>query len=270
MPAKRWRSGLSSVTSTSGNEVALPRPWYAWDGVVIVAETGPRAMIQVTIPRTDPSAPTNFLVERRGPMVVLDLLVSIQRSHDPMLGFRYSCRIGACGTCTVRLEGRPVLACQTVVERTWRSVRIEPLGGLPVVRDLIVDLAPFHERWARIHPSFIPTDEHGGQAPVAPNTPERGAIDPNLDCITCGACFAACGMASADSPFLGPAALNRAMVLAADSRDGGVGPRLAAIAGDEGVDGCHGIGACTLVCPKGLDPAGSIRRLRRWRLRPPA
>jgi succinate dehydrogenase / fumarate reductase iron-sulfur subunit/fumarate reductase iron-sulfur subunit len=230
---------------------------------------GNQATIEVSVARSDPGAPGTFTIDRSGVRVVLDLLAAIQEHDDPSLGFRYSCRIAACGTCTVRVDGRPVLACQTIVEPGWRSIRIEPLGGLPVVRDLIVDLAPFHERWARIAPAFMPSGPDSGQAPVAPETPERAAIDPNLDCITCGACYAACGMASASSPFMGPAALTRAMVLAADSRDDGGVRRIAAAAGDEGIDGCHGIGACTVVCPKGLDPAGSIRRLRRWRVRPP-
>lgn len=228
------------------------------------------ATIEVTIERSDPDARRTFVVERARSMVVLDLLVAIWQGDDPTLAFRYSCRIAACGTCTVRLDGRPVLACQAVVDPAWRSVRIEPLGGLPVVRDLIVDLAPFQERWAAVTPSFVADGPAAGEAAVPPDADERRAIDANLDCITCGACYAACGMASADVPFLGPAALNRAMVLAADRRDAAGALRIAAAAGDAGVDGCHGIGACTVVCPKGLDPAGSIRRLRRWRLRAPA
>jgi succinate dehydrogenase/fumarate reductase iron-sulfur protein len=229
-----------------------------------------RGAIEVTVARSDPAAPRRFVVERARSMVLLDLLVAIQERHDASLAFRYSCRIAACGTCSVRIDGRPALACQAIVEPDRQSVRIEPLGGLPVVRDLIVDLAPFHDRWARIRPGFVPAREGAGQAVLPPDAPERRAIDPNLDCINCGACYAACGMASSDSMFLGPAALNRAMVLAGDSRDGAARLRVAASAGDAGVDGCHGIGACTLVCPKGLDPAGSIRRLRRWRLRSPA
>jgi succinate dehydrogenase / fumarate reductase iron-sulfur subunit/fumarate reductase iron-sulfur subunit len=227
------------------------------------------AEIDVSIARSDPTARHTFRVERTGSMVVLDLLVAISRRHDPSLAFRYSCRIAACGTCTVRLDGRPVLACQAIVEPWWHSVRIEPLGGLPVVRDLIVDLSPFLERWSGISPAFVPRDPGAGQAAVAPASGERRIVDPDLDCINCGACYAACGMADTDSPFLGPAALTRAMVLAGDSRDGATALRIAAASGDAGIDGCHGIGACTLVCPKGLDPAGAIRRLRRWRVGPP-
>jgi succinate dehydrogenase / fumarate reductase iron-sulfur subunit/fumarate reductase iron-sulfur subunit len=244
----------------------------AVESAVARGDAGPRTgpgTIEVTVARSDPDAQRTFAIDSSQAKVVLDLLVAIQERHDPSLGFRYSCRIAACGTCTVRVDGRPVLACQQLVDPGWRSIRIQPLGGLPVVRDLIVDLTPFHERWERVAPSFIANAAGAGQAAVPPHTHERGIIDPNLDCITCGACYAACGMASADSMFLGPAALNRAMVLAADSRDAAAGLRIAAVAGDAGVDGCHGIGACTVVCPKGLDPAGSIRRLRRWRVSQP-
>ena len=229
------------------------------------SRSGP-GTVEVTVARSDPRAQRTFAVESSDARVVLDLLVAIQERHDPSLGFRYSCRIAACGTCTVRVDGRPVLACQAIVDRGRTSMSVEPLGGLPVVRDLIVDLTPFHDRWARVAPSFMPGADDAGQAAIPPDAPERAIIDPNLDCITCGACYAACGLASSDSLFLGPAALNRAMVLAADSRDGAAARRITMAAGDTGIDGCHGIGACTVVCPKGLDPAGSIRRLRRRRL----
>ena len=226
----------------------------------------PDVTIEVTVARSDPRSPRTFRVERFRPMVVLDLLVAIQRHHDASLGFRYSCRIAACGTCTVRVDGVPVLACQAIVSEDWRAVTIEPLGGLPVVRDLVVDMTPFHERWARVEPGFAPASELAGQAPVASSASERRVIDPSLDCIACGACYAACDMAGSGVPFLGPAALNRALTLAVDSRDGERWGRLTTVSGDDGIDGCHGIGACTVVCPKGLDPSGSIRRLRRMRV----
>jgi succinate dehydrogenase / fumarate reductase iron-sulfur subunit/fumarate reductase iron-sulfur subunit len=229
----------------------------------------PPGTIEVTVARSDPAARRDFRVERFRPMVVLDLLIAIQQEHDPSLAFRYSCRVAACGTCTVRVDGRPVLACQTIVEDDRRAARFEPLGGLPVVRDLIVDLDPFLDRWRRVTPFLVPIAADGEPERVVLTAPDRGAIDEDLDCIACGACFAACGMAAADASFLGPAALLRAMLLVADRRDGAADARLGVVGGDGGVDFCHGIGACTEVCPKGLDPARAIRRLRRWRLRPP-
>ncbi|HET8626240.1 MAG TPA: succinate dehydrogenase/fumarate reductase iron-sulfur subunit [Thermomicrobiales bacterium] len=223
--------------------------------------------IAVTIGRSDPAARATFAVRRTDPMMVLDLLLAIQREQDPTLGFRYSCRVAMCGTCTLRLDGRPVLACQTRVQPEWAAVRLDPLPGLPVVRDLIVDMAPFFDEWARVMPYLVPRDDLDEPAVIPPDAPERQLIDPRLSCITCGACYASCAIASYRRDFLGPAALNRALVLIADSRDAAGPARLAAVTGADGVDRCHYAYGCTAVCPKGLDPAGAIRALRRLRAR---
>lgn len=222
--------------------------------------------VRVTVARSDPASRATFDVERFAPMAVLDLLLVIQREQDPTIGFRYSCRVGMCGTCTLRLDGRPVLACQTFLPPERDAVRLDPLGGLPVVRDLVVDTAPFFAEWARITPFLVPREGLDEPAVIPPDTPERQLIDPALDCITCGACYAGCGVADYRRDFIGPAALNRAMVLIADSRDASRAERLRVVTGDDGAWRCRYIHACTAVCPKGLDPAGAIRRLRRWRL----
>lgn len=226
----------------------------------------PATPIRVRIARSDPSAQQTFEVERTNPMMVLDLLLAIQRDHDPTIAFRYSCRVALCGTCTVRVNGRPVLACQKAVSDDWEDIRLEPLSGLPVVRDLIVDMTPFFEEWTRIMPYFVPVGGLAGPALIPPDALERRIIDPARACITCAACYAGCGMVGDRRLFLGPAALIRAMVLIADSRDDAGAERLRAVSAGDGVDGCHYMGTCTAVCPKDLDPAGAIRRLRRWRL----
>lgn len=226
----------------------------------------PSSTITVTIGRTDPGARTTFEVPRSEPMMVLDLLLAVQRDQDPTIGFRFSCRVAMCGTCTVRLNGRAVLACQTRVEPGWKALRLDPLAGLPVVRDLVVDMTPFFDEWARVTPYFVPREEHVEPAIIPPDAPERQLIDPHLACITCGACYSSCEIASFRRDFLGPAALNRALVLIADSRDAAGPERLAAVTGRDGIDRCHYVLGCAAVCPKGLDPVGAIRQLRRWRL----
>jgi len=231
-----------------------------------IEPVGGAPTIHVTVQRSDPNARSSFEVERTEPMMVLDALLAIQRSTEPALGFRYSCRVGMCGTCTVRLDGLPVLACQTPLDHSRRAIRLDPLGGLPVVRDLIVDMTPFFDEWARVKPYLVPASTSDEPASIPPNAPERKIIDPALDCIMCGACYAGCGIASVKRDFLGPAALNRAMVLIADRRDAERESRLRAVTGADGVWRCRYIHACTVVCPKQLDPAGAIRRLRRWRL----
>jgi len=218
----------------------------------------------VSVNRTDPDAPSEFRIRTFHPMTVLDALLAVQREHAPSLGFRFSCRVAMCGTCTLRVNGRSALACQTVIPEGTEKIRLDPAAGFPVVRDLIVDTAPFWEQWRRITPYVVPSREAAAEpARIAPDSPEREAIDPALDCIQCGACFSSCGIAGGARSFLGPAALNRALVLIHDSRDTATEERLSLVTGADGVDRCHYIYGCTGSCPKGLDPARSIRRLRR-------
>jgi succinate dehydrogenase / fumarate reductase iron-sulfur subunit/fumarate reductase iron-sulfur subunit len=228
----------------------------------------PDSTLEVRIARTDPAARAVFTVPTHEAWTVLDL-VALAANEDPTLAYRYSCRSGFCGTCTLLVDGRPVLSCQTPVP-DQPVVHLAPLGGLPVVRDLVVDPTPFAERWDVIAPAIDDGDGAVADALPRPLGSAYGAAGAvaadSLDCISCGACFAACDMASLDSVFLGPAALNRAMVTIADPRAPERAARLAIVAGRSGVDGCHGIGACSLACPRDLDPQRAIRRLRRWRV----
>lgn len=226
-------------------------------------EPGLRSL-RVAIVRSDEAARRSFEVEVREPAVVLDVLLALQRI-DPSLAFRYSCRVAMCGTCAVRVDGRPVLACQTRVPAD--SFLLEPLAGLPVVRDLIVDMTPFWDEWRRLTPWFVPAD--GEPRTLAADDPSRAAVEAGLDCISCGACWSACDLAGGAHGFRGPAALNRAMVLVADDRDGARDERLRAVSESGGVTSCHYIHGCSGACPKGIDPAASIRRLRRWSISAP-
>lgn len=221
--------------------------------------------VRVRVTRSDPASRADFEVRWKPPMTVLDVLLAIQRDHDPSLGFRFSCRVAMCGTCTLRADGSSVLACQAKVEPG--RLRIDPMAGFPVIRDLIVDVGAFWREWAAVTPYLVPRDGLDEPAVIPPDAPERRRIDPSLDCITCGACFSACAIADGRRDFLGPAALNRAMLLIADSRDAGGRERLDVVAGAGGVDRCHYVYGCTHACPKGLDPAASVRALRAWRTR---
>jgi len=222
--------------------------------------------LRVRVRRSDADSTELFEVDRTDPMMVLDVLLAIQRQDDASLGFRFSCRVAMCGTCTVRLDGRSVLACQTPVPTDTSEIRLDPLAGLPVVRDLIVDTGPFWQQWAQVTPYLVPRDDLTEPAQIEPDSEERQLIDRSLDCIGCAACFSSCGIADSGRTFLGPAALNRAMVLIADSRDSSAEERMGEVSGQAGIDSCHYMYGCTSVCPKGLDPAGAIRQLRSWRL----
>jgi fumarate reductase iron-sulfur subunit len=205
-----------------------------------------------------------YRVPRIEKMTILDALVYIQRHHDRSLAFRYACRLGMCGTCTVMVNDVPRWACRTSIERLGgETIRIAPLRFLPVVKDVLVDYEPFFTKYRAAQSYFVPRQEPTEAAPISPASRERRAIDPNLECITCGACYASCTMLAHDAEYLGPAALNRAYTLVRDSRDGLRRGRLAAVGGEHGCWRCHSLFNCTEVCPKHLSPTRAIQGLKR-------
>jgi succinate dehydrogenase / fumarate reductase iron-sulfur subunit/fumarate reductase iron-sulfur subunit len=218
--------------------------------------------IAVTVARSPGGGRERFEVEARDPVTVLDLLSRIQREQDSSLGFRYSCRVAMCGTCAVRVDGRSTLACRIVLGPAVEEVSVAPLAGLPVVRDLIVDTRPFWTEWSRVRPWFVP----GGEGGLAPGSEAARLVDSALGCISCGACYSACDVVGRGAGYIGPAALNRALALIADPRDGATAERLDVVGSAAGVDRCRYIGGCTSACPVGLDPSRSIAELRRLRL----
>jgi succinate dehydrogenase / fumarate reductase iron-sulfur subunit len=199
----------------------------------------------------------------QGRATVLDVLFTILTEQDPTLAFRCACRVGMCGTCGVRVNGREGLACSTYLQGLGFTLTLEPLAHFPVVRDLVVDLAPFFEPYRSILP-YLASDP-GQPAPVLmrQDDPRREVIDAHRECITCGLCLSACRVVGMAPAFLGPAALNRAYVLVADPRDTRRRQRLARLAREDGLWRCHTTLDCRAVCPKGLDPAAAIQRLRR-------
>ena len=110
---------------------------------------GARRKVRVEILRSDPGTKTTFEVERFDPMTVLDVLLAVQRQHDPSLGFRYSCRVAMCNVCGVRVDGEPMLACRVPLDAGQEELLIEPMEGLPVARDLVVALDQFVDPWAK-------------------------------------------------------------------------------------------------------------------------
>jgi succinate dehydrogenase/fumarate reductase iron-sulfur protein len=206
----------------------------------------------------------SYRVPRLEKMTVLDALVYIQRHEDRSLAFRYACRLGMCGTCTVMVNGVPRWACRTSIERLGvETIHIAPLRFLPVIKDVVVDFDPFFAKYRAVQPYFVPREEQAEVAPISPESRERRAIDPNLECITCGACYASCTMLGHDAKYLGPAALNRAFTLIRDSRDGARSERLAAVGGEHGCWRCHSLFNCAEVCPKHLSPTRAIKGLKR-------
>lgn len=199
-------------------------------------------------------------------MTVLDALFLAQREVDGTLAFRCACRVGMCGTCAVLVNRIPRLACSTRVKTLDSDlVTVEPLPHYPVIRDVAVSLAPFFAVWRRARPAFRP--KHPGATQLAivdARSPFRSLTAGKRDCITCGACYAACSITAMNRAYLGPAAVNRAWLRVLDPRDEARAERLREL--DRSADGvwrCHTQFNCTAVCPRHIDLADSIGQVKR-------
>jgi fumarate reductase iron-sulfur subunit len=200
-------------------------------------------------------------------MTVLDGLLYIQRHLDRTLTFRFNCRAGMCGSCGVRVNGTERLACSTRLSAVPDStVTVDPLRHLPVIQDLMVDMEPFFDAWRAVQPAFKPMaapNDTSEPARIAPDAPERRAIDPHRECISCGICYSACDVVSLSPGFLGPAAMTRAFCLVHDSRGADADARLEILDSERGCWRCHTHGTCANLCPKGLDPTLAIEEIKR-------
>ena len=205
-----------------------------------------------------------FEVETGPRMTVLDALVAIQSAQDATLSFRYSCRVGMCGTCALKVNGRLAWACRTRLEGLGDEVTLEPLTNFPVLSDLVVDMSAFFEKMKKAR-AWLEPNKAAEKAPalIAPNSRERKRIEPHIECITCGICYASCSIVGHDSDYLGPAALNRAYTLVNDSRDALGDKRLLEVCTEDGAWRCHSQYNCTESCPKGISPTGAIKGLKR-------
>jgi succinate dehydrogenase/fumarate reductase iron-sulfur protein len=195
---------------------------------------------------------------------VLDALFTLQRGSCPDLAFRFSCRVGMCGSCAMVVNGRERLTCSTLVETVGPELRIEPLRNLPVVRDIAVDLNQFFGAYRRSMPHFIPRDDLDPSAfyPIPRDSAEWKALDHQPQCIDCGSCYSACTVVTLNPRYLGPMALHRALNLIVDPRDKARTERLNLVSGEAGAFRCHTLGNCRDVCPRGISPTSSIARLK--------
>jgi len=147
---------------------------------------------------------------------------------------------------------------------TGSMLEVAPLNNLPIVRDLVVDMAPFFDKWAAAKGAFTPTaTRHDDFAQIKPASQQRRAIDATIECIGCAVCYASCDVVAWKPAYLGPAALNRAWTLVNDVRDGAGAERLRAVSDDAGCQACHTHQSCTERCPKHLTPTAAIAGLKR-------
>ena len=176
-----------------------------------------------------------FEVPYREDMVVLDALNHIKDEIDGSLTYRWSCRMGVCGSCGMMVNGVPRWTCRTHVDRVAAGEKLElaPLRNLPVIRDLVADMREFFDKWARAKGEFRGRQSREDEfAKVPPQSPPRLQIDATIECIGCGVCYAACDVVAWNPRYLGPAALNRAWTLVKDERDRNTLERLRAVSGE--------------------------------------
>jgi fumarate reductase iron-sulfur subunit len=196
--------------------------------------------------------------------VILDGLNYIKDHLDGTLSYRWSCRMGICGSCGMTVNGEPKLTCATfLADYAPGPVLVEPLRNFPVIRDLIVDIGDFMRKLVRVKPWIVRDEEQPLSAGEYLQTPqELDEYKPFSMCINCMLCYAACPIYGLDPKFIGPAAVALAQRYNLDSRDEGQRERMQVLSDHEGIWGCTFVGECTKVCPKHVDPAGAIQRYK--------
>jgi succinate dehydrogenase / fumarate reductase, iron-sulfur subunit len=200
-------------------------------------------------------------------MTVLDGLWKIKETLSPTLSWRYSCRMGICGSCGMMINGSPRLACNTQVSELDASVvAVAPLPNFDIIRDLVPDLRPMFDLHTKLRPFIVREDVEEQEHPTGEFTQTKEELESYLQfsfCIKCGCCMAACPTVASDPEYYGPMPLAQAHRYNADSRDGGFSTRKKELVQDPGPWRCHFAGECSKVCPKGVDPAKAIQLMKR-------
>ena len=195
-------------------------------------------------------------------MSVLQGLQYIKDELDGTLSYRWSCRMAICGSCGMMVDGKPRLACQTFVrDHLPGPVRVEALAHFPIERDLVVSVDGFVAKLEGIKPYLIPKEARSLEQGEYLQTPHQLEIfEQYSSCINCMLCYSACPQFGLNPDFTGPGILALLHRYNADSRDGGRSERSAVLSAEDGVWTCTAVGYCSVVCPKGVDPANAINQ----------
>src|SRR5690349_3213459 len=204
----------------------------------------------------------SYEIPFRQDSVVLDGLNYIKDHLDGTLSYRYSCRMGVCGSCGMMVNGEPKLTCATFLKDYYpHPVRVEPLAHFPVIRDLVINLDDFVHKLTEVKAWLIPKEEKPVSEGEYLQTPAQLAHYKQFSmCINCMLCYSACPVYGLEPGFIGPAAIALAQRYNLDSRDGARDERMKMISSSEGVWECTYVGQCSVVCPKHVDPAGAIQQ----------
>jgi succinate dehydrogenase iron-sulfur subunit len=206
----------------------------------------------------------DYEVPFRKDWVVLDALNYVKDRLDGTLSFRWSCRMGVCGSCGMMVNGQPKLTCSAfLVDQPPGPIRVEPLRFFPVIRDLVVDLSDFLRKLKQVKPWIVREREQPLSEGEYRQTPdELDAYKPFSMCINCMLCYAACPIYGLEPSFVGPAALALAQRYNLDSRDQGARERRERLTEPGGIWECTFVGECSEACPKNVDPAGAIQQYK--------
>ncbi|MFB3776057.1 MAG: succinate dehydrogenase/fumarate reductase iron-sulfur subunit [Bryobacteraceae bacterium] len=208
-----------------------------------------------------------FPVPVREGMTVLEGLHYIKENLDASLVWRYSCRMGICGSCGMLLNGKPTLACNTqILHIAGKDLTVGPLPNFRIIRDLVPDLRPMFDKHRALKPFIVRADQGDIDDPAGEfyQTPEE--LESYLQfsyCIKCGCCMAACPTLATDPQYMGPMPLAAAQRYNLDTRDDGRRFRNELTGSSAGAFRCHYAGECSRACPKGVDPAKAIQHLKR-------
>ena len=219
-------------------------------------------------PETDkkPYMQNYELPDGHGAIMLLDALLLLKQQDDS-LSFRRSCREGVCGSDGMNINGRNGLACILQLDSLTQPITLRPLPGLPVIRDLIVDLTQFYNQYRTVKPWLINNDPEP-EIERLQSPEERARLDGLYECVLCACCTTACpSFWWNPDTFLGPAALLQASRFLNDSRDQATGERLDDLDDPYRLFRCHTIMNCTDVCPKGLNPSKAIGHIRQLLLK---
>ena len=195
---------------------------------------------------------------------VLDALHQIKWEQDGSLSFRRSCAHGVCGSDAMRINGKNRLACKTLIKdvNPDKPITVEPIKGLPVEKDLIVDMEPFFDAYREVMPFLITTGNEPTRERIQ-SQQDRDRFDDTTKCILCAACTTSCPVFWNDGQYFGPAAIVNAHRFIFDSRDEGGAQRLEILNDKEGVWRCRTTFNCTDACPRGIQVTQAIQEVKR-------
>ncbi|WP_297368079.1 succinate dehydrogenase iron-sulfur subunit [Acidocella sp.] len=254
-------------------EFKLPANSTIGEGKTYKAPAGAKRVKAFKVYRWNPDDGKNPVMDtyeidldKCGPMV-LDAIVKIKNEIDSTLTFRRSCREGICGSCAMNIDGANTLACLKPIDDVKGDVSIHPLPHMPVVKDLVPDLSQPYAQYRSIEPWLQAETAPPPDAERLQSKEERAELDGLWECILCFCCSTSCPSYWWNGDrYLGPAVLMAAYRWIADSRDEATGKRLDALEDPFKLYRCHTIMNCTQTCPKGLNPAKAIGKVKQMML----